>query len=226
MREDSSEPIASSRAAFSIRISDCKPCSARVARETSAARADEFCDDSSCLESLCCGWRKGIGTAFAGYGNESASPTCINIFSIIQSVKFMTTAFLKIHSFINSLKDDEVIRATDQKLSDAELKKDKNAKFDNNKGATHLYVRSGLLSKLRQALTISTDGAIQKQHLAKELIFKTLDNLPDDLKNNDSVKKSIKNITDILKNNELKDFTAGMIRNDLDVINNAFQFHV
>ena len=138
----------------------------------------------------------------------------------------MTTAFLKIHSFINSLKDDEVIRATDQKLSDAELKKDKNAKFDNNKGATHLYVRSGLLSKLRQALTSSTDGAIQKQHLAKELIFKTLDNLPDDLKNNDSVKKSIKNITDILKNNELKDFTAGMIRNDLDVINNAFQFHV
>jgi hypothetical protein len=51
-----------------------------------------------------------------------------------------------------------------------------------------------------------------------------LDNLPDHLKNDDSVKKSIKNITDILKNNELKDFTAGMIRNDLDVINNAFQF--
>jgi hypothetical protein len=135
----------------------------------------------------------------------------------------MTTAFVKIHSFINSLKDDEVIRATDQKLSDAELKKDKNAKFENNKGATHLYVRSGLLSKLRQALTSSTDGAIQKQHLAKELIFKTLDNLPDDLKNNDSVKKSIQNITDTLKNNELKDFTAGMIRNDLDVINDAFK---
>ena len=136
----------------------------------------------------------------------------------------MTTAFVKIHSFINSLKDDEVIRATDQKLSAAELKKDKNAEFDNNKGATHLYVRSGFFSKLRQALTNSTDGAMQKQHLAKELIIKTLDKLPDDLKSNDSVKQSIKNITDTLKNNELKDFTAGMIRKDLDVINNAFKF--
>ena len=136
----------------------------------------------------------------------------------------MTTAFVKIHSFINSLKDDEVIRATDQKLSDAEMKKNKNAKFDNNKGATHLYVRSGLLSKLRQALTSSTDGAIQKQHSAKELIITTLNNLPDDLKNEVSVQKSIKNITDTLKNNDLKDFTAGMIRKDLDVINNAFKF--
>ena len=136
----------------------------------------------------------------------------------------MTTAFVKIHSFINSLKDDEVIRATDQKLSDAEMKKNKNAKFDNNKGATHLYVRSGFFSKLMQVFTSGTDGAIQKQHLAKELIIKTLKNLPNDLKNNDSVKQSIKNITDTLKNNELKDFTAGMIRKDLDVINNAFKF--
>lgn len=136
----------------------------------------------------------------------------------------MTTAFVKIHGFINSLKDDEVIRATDQKLSAAELKKNKNINFDNDKGTIHLYVRSGFFSKLRQVLTSSTDGAIYKQHSAKELIIKTLDNLPDHLKNENSVKNSIKNITDILKNNELKDFTAGMIREDLDVINKAVQF--
>jgi endo-1,4-beta-mannosidase len=54
----------------------------------------------------------------------------------------MTTAFVKIHSFINSLNDDEIIRATDQQLSDIELKKDKNIDFDNDKGATHLYFRT------------------------------------------------------------------------------------
>jgi hypothetical protein len=103
------------------------------------------------------------------------------------------------------------------------MKKDKNIGFDNNKGATHLYVRSGFFSKLRQVLTSRTDGAMKKQNKAKELIIKTLDKLPDDLKSNDFVKQSIKNITDTLKNNELKDFTAGMIRKDLDVINKVVQ---
>ena len=79
----------------------------------------------------------------------------------------MTTAFVKIHSFINSLKDDEIIRASGQQLSDAELNKDKNAKFDNNAGATHLYVRSGFFSKLRQVFTSRTDGAMKKQNKAK-----------------------------------------------------------
>ncbi len=136
----------------------------------------------------------------------------------------MTPTFVQIYNFINSLNDDEIIRATDQKLSTAELKKDKNLNFDNNKGATHLYVRSGFFSKLRQVLTSRTDDAMQKQNKAKDLIIKTLNDLPDNFKNDDSVKQSIKNITDTLKNNELKDFTAGMIRNDLDVINDAFKF--
>ena len=114
----------------------------------------------------------------------------------------MTPTFVQIYNFINSLNDDEIIRATDQKLSTAELKKDKNLNFDNNKGATHLYVRSGFFSKLRQVLTSRTDDAMQKQNKAKDLIIKTLNDLPDNFKNDDSVKQSIKNITDTLKNND------------------------
>jgi hypothetical protein len=136
----------------------------------------------------------------------------------------MTTAFVKIHSFVNSLNDNEIIRATDQKLSESELKKEKNIDFKNDKGATHIYVRSGFISKLMQKITSGTESAIQKQNIAKNLIISTLDSLPDHLKNDQFVQDSIKNITNTLQNKDLKDFTAGMIKKDLDVINNAFQF--
>ena len=133
----------------------------------------------------------------------------------------MTPAFAKINTFIQALEDDEIIRATGQVLSDAELTKDKNAKFDNNAGATHLYVRSGLLSKLRQILTSGTDGAMKKQKIAKDLIIDALNSLPKELKNDNSVKNAFENIKQTLTSNDVKDFTAGMIKEHLNTINAA-----
>lgn len=133
----------------------------------------------------------------------------------------MTTAFVKIHNFINSLKDDEVIRATKQDLSKSELDKEKNENFKNDNGVTHLYVRSGFFSKLRQVLTSRTDGAIEKQKIAKDLIIDALNSLPKELKNDNSVKNAFENIKQTLTSNDVKDFTAKMIREDLTTIYNA-----
>ncbi len=133
----------------------------------------------------------------------------------------MTPAFVKINAFIQALEDDEIIRASDQQLSDAELKKDKNIGFDNNKGATHLYVRSGFFSKLRQVLTSRTDGAMKKQNKAKDLIIDALNSLPKELKNDNSVKNAFENIKQTLTSNDVKDFTAGMIKEHLNTINAA-----
>jgi hypothetical protein len=132
--------------------------------------------------------------------------------------------FLQIYKFVAELPDkDTAIRATDQKLSAAELKKDKNINFDNGKGATHLYVRSGFFSKLRQVLTSGTDGAINKQKMAKDLIIDALKSLPAELQDKSYVKNAFDSIKETLNSHDGKDITARMIKGDLTTIYNALE---
>lgn len=133
------------------------------------------------------------------------------------------TRFEQLHDFIVSKKDNEIIRATDQKLSASELKKEKNLKFDNNLDVRHIYVRTGIVSKFLQKITGSTDGAKEKQQKAKDLITNILDSLQKNLKSeNVASRNAINSIKDILKQSK-NDFTAGMIKEHLAVINNELE---